>query len=208
MKLSFEAKREFAILRVSERITENDFKVLRAGIAKIAKENAKGLPLLLDLTPARAETPIYRKLRTLPYHAFNSGLDLLIVSEDTTIAVFRKMSDATQHLLGGKTIQPLREQILSGILKELELQRKELSERADKLREKHITLGHLPDENKHLEDLLGAMEKHAWSLIGSRDETKPGPKDPRLISLRRELEELMVAENFAVSAYLGGADKK
>jgi hypothetical protein len=199
VKLEFTVKRGFCILKVAERIAAGDLDVLRAGLAKIAREHGKQGPVILDLSVALLEIPLKPKVRGLLLVAFQQGFDLLIVSDDQSIGQFKRLPEATQLLISGSSLNGTREAILAGILKELLSRRDELSKSGETLREKHVVQGHLPEEVRRLRALLGTMEERAWRLIDELGDQKPDPRNPQIASAERELLAYLIQERMYVS---------
>jgi hypothetical protein len=202
MKLEFAVKRGFCVLKVAERVTGRDVDVLRAGLAKIGREHGKKGAIILDLTVALIEIPVKPRLKELLLLAFNQGFDLLIVSEDQQLGQFKRLQEATQLLISGSSLTGTREAILAGILKDLVRRRDELTKASDSLRDKHVVQGNLPDEIRHLNELLATMEKRAWRLIDELGDRRPEPRNPGIASAERELLSFIVKERMSVAEAL------
>lgn len=200
MKLSIEKHRIFVILGVSEGISLNDASVLQAGVDRTLRMDK--LPLVLDLSQAKPEPDALPTLLGLQLVAFKADIDIIVVSGDPRLGQFVSLKDATQFLISGAPLAPIRENILLLLTQQLDAKLDELIKKKEALLDKYVLKDNLPRDNERLQNLFSEMLKHGEILLKSYDPMKPPVVDDGVFALEKSIADAIRDGQFLVKDHL------
>lgn len=187
MKIEYQEGSNFVVLVATEQIKPGDVSVLKAGVAKLCREK-KPDPVFLDLTEAIIpDAESIPPILELQLDALEIGGDLFIVSPNPRLGQFRSSDEASRHMISGASLNAIREQILSRLLRDLVEQRAKLLAQEAGLRETHVIKDQLPIENENLKRTQQAMEKYVADALALPQGASAAPAENPIGDLEAKL---------------------
>lgn len=174
MKIKLKTKDDIRILVVTEEVTPQHAKVLKAGITKLFKTEGSNHPILVDVTAVNEkDAESLKEIKSLHPVAKSLGVRFMIVSGVKGIGDLPTLDEAVKQLNSPLAKLLAKEGSLTAQLKNLKAKKEFLDKKLDEANKAGGDVALLKKQNSDLKALILSLATQVQRLLGER-KSDPG----------------------------------